>query len=47
MVLFLLLAAKALIENKHKVLQLAIKVLNDLQQKKAMTLLKGLTQEAY
>lgn len=45
--LFLLLAAKTLLENKCKILQLAIEILNDLQQQKTKTLLKGLSQKAY
>lgn len=45
--LFLLLAAKALVENKCKILQLEIEILNDLQQQKTKTLLKGLSQKAY
>lgn len=45
MILFLLLATKALVENKCKTLQLAVAILNDLHQQKTMILLKGLTQK--
>ena len=41
------LAGKALVENKCKILQLAVEVLNDLHQQKTKILLKGLTHKAY
>lgn len=44
---FSLLAAKSLVENKCKILQLAVKILNDLHQQKTKILLKGLTQKVY
>lgn len=42
-----MLAGKALVENKCKILQLAEEVLNDLHQQKTKILLKGLTHKAY
>ena len=42
-----MLAGKALVENKCKILQLAVEVLNDLHQQKTKILLKGLTHKAY
>lgn len=44
---FSLLAAKALVENKCKILQLAVEILNDLHQQKTKILLRGLTQKTY
>lgn len=45
MILFLLFAAKALVENKCKILQLAVKILNDLHQLKTKTV-KGPDSES-
>lgn len=42
-----MLAGKVLVENKCKILQLAVEVLNDLHQQKTKILLKGLTHKAY